>query len=392
MLTAIWCFFDTQTGVKMLSIPTSLKAPGSLAFDAKKQRLLVVGQDEDSTVLMALDAGQAEPGHAVRVRHGPVDVLSWSVNGRYLIAGGTDRTEIAGSDGGIMIDTQTGGTEPWSVGVYSPKGFFSIAREDRVNRFTSFPVISLDSGVEYGHRRDRLDYAHIDAIDANPVTGEIATAGTGVVLWDWTGQRVKKVLVGLPIDSTEERRAQWGAGSRSSNTVRMRQRRPIAFSSDGKLLAAGCYARKSFVGVWDCMSGELVGGLPACNDVAFSIDGEFLLWPQGNELIIQGVKNQERVALSGHAGPITSVSVSAVGKLIATGSEDQTVRLWDYATKNEICTIRNHRDKILETAFSPDGRLLAIATAAGMVHLKRVDYLLRELPKNNDQDAEPTHN
>ena len=71
-----------------------------------------------------------------------------------------------------------------------------------------------------------------------------------------------------------------------------------------------------------------------------------------------------RIATTGtDTVPIRSVSVSADGKLIATGSEDYTVRVWDCATRKEILTARNHREMVLETAFSPDGSCLASASS-----------------------------
>jgi WD40 repeat protein len=46
-------------------------------------------------------------------------------------------------------------------------------------------------------------------------------------------------------------------------------------------------------------------------------------------------------------------------KRIATGSEDQTIKLWDAATGEEVFTLRGQQGTALGLAFSPDGHKLA---------------------------------
>ena len=58
-----------------------------------------------------------------------------------------------------------------------------------------------------------------------------------------------------------------------------------------------------------------------------------------------------------------SVNFSPDGRRIVTGSQDQTAKVWDAATGNELLTFKDHKEWILSAAFSPDGQ--RIATGSG---------------------------
>ena len=48
-----------------------------------------------------------------------------------------------------------------------------------------------------------------------------------------------------------------------------------------------------------------------------------------------------------------------VGSILASGSEDHTIRLWNTVTGAHLMTLRGYRDKVHSLAYSPDGRTLA---------------------------------
>src|SRR5262249_12861600 len=68
-----------------------------------------------------------------------------------------------------------------------------------------------------------------------------------------------------------------------------------------------------------------------------------------------------RAILEGHKGYVESVVFSSDGKLLASGSADDTVKLWDVATGKEKTTLMTH-SPLLSVAFGGDGKLLASAS------------------------------
>jgi len=63
--------------------------------------------------------------------------------------------------------------------------------------------------------------------------------------------------------------------------------------------------------------------------------------------------------LQGHSGRVKSVAFSLQGTTLASGSEDSSVRLWDTRTHQCLRTLQGHTDQVNSITFSPDECLLA---------------------------------
>ena len=65
-----------------------------------------------------------------------------------------------------------------------------------------------------------------------------------------------------------------------------------------------------------------------------------------------------------HTDDVISIAFSPDGKMLASGSDDDTVRLWNATTGTLIHTLEGHTDDVNSVAFSPDGNTLASASGS----------------------------
>ncbi|HTK11584.1 MAG TPA: NB-ARC domain-containing protein [Ktedonobacteraceae bacterium] len=77
----------------------------------------------------------------------------------------------------------------------------------------------------------------------------------------------------------------------------------------------------------------------------------------------------------GHTDGVWSVAFSPDGSLLASSSDDQSIRLWDVSSRNGghcLKTLQDKMDRVRALAFSPDGSLLASGSDDQLVRLWEV--------------------
>jgi WD40 repeat protein len=152
----------------------------------------------------------------------------------------------------------------------------------------------------------------------------------------------------------------------------------VAFSpGDGRYLAAAGWSRGARV--WDVSDPrhprviDLRGQLDATAvSVSFSPDGRSLATSNSNMVTLWRVGNGESweawATLKGHSNLVGSVLFLNGGRMLASGSLDRTVKLWDITHAGaERDVLSGHTGRVYALAFMPDGRTLVSGDTYGMI-------------------------
>jgi len=115
----------------------------------------------------------------------------------------------------------------------------------------------------------------------------------------------------------------------------------------------------------------LSGHSDAVNSVAFSPDGQMLASASDDKTIkLWSVETGKTLrTLSGHSHWVTAVAFNPDGSTLASGSGDQTIMLWTVASGTELCTLSGHSSNVCSVAFSPDGSMLISRDLGGVINL-----------------------
>jgi WD40 repeat protein len=155
----------------------------------------------------------------------------------------------------------------------------------------------------------------------------------------------------------------------------------VAFSPDGKTLAAGGYQE---VVIWDLASATLSRrlGVDKLSGPVYALAfdkvgqqlavGEGVPQASGAVRIFDLATGEVVASFEEPTDVVYCLALSPDGKLLAAGGAYAPVHVWDLAEKKLAHTIEGHGSWVLSVAFSPDGKFLATGSADKTVRVWEV--------------------
>lgn len=133
----------------------------------------------------------------------------------------------------------------------------------------------------------------------------------------------------------------------------------LCLSPDGQVLVSG--GRDTALKIWD-----------------FSTVNNYSSSSPTRRVIGDGLKN----TLTGHTDSINCIAMSPDGQILASGSEDNTIKVWDLVTGEYIATLEGHEAGVKAVVISSDGQLLVSGSADHTIKLW-------QLPNNTSESICP---
>jgi eukaryotic-like serine/threonine-protein kinase len=337
------------------------------------------------------DAGTGRELHVLKGHAGPILAVAFSRDGKQLASGGFDGTvKVWDPEAGRHVRTIRDGDMPVMGVAFSRNGHrVATASLEKTVRLWAVAAehdpheaITLRGHAEGVMRVDispdglQIASASLDGTvkvwDSTPVTGgpELLTlrGHSGPVFGvafrpSTTGPPTS---VGLGSVSQDSLVKLWDTTTGETTRTLRGHTGTVArlvFSADGRRLVTADYAGKAIV--WEADTGKELRTLRANGDVALDPEGKRLAFAsEGGQVRVIDIDTGKELIppFLAHLGPMTFVTFAPDGKTLATGSWDQTVKLWDAATGAPLHTLGGHTHLIQFAAFRGDGRQIATAS------------------------------
>jgi WD40 repeat protein len=307
------------------------------------------GDDMTVILLRFLEAPGSSPYHdaslvaELKGTTGPIYILAWSPDGRWLASSGYQQIKIWDLETMLEYKTLEEPTDlVWSL-AWSPDGHY-LAGAGQYGLIQLWETGSFEKVAEFN---SPWTFALAWSPDSQSLAA--GTVSGSVQIWDIETGEIFQEFSG-------------------SSTVLS-----LAWHPDGELLAQGLYV--GGINLWNTVSGTLENTLDSnsiyrddANGIAWSADGSLLASAHQDQSVriwdLGGGEQLEISPLLGHNWWVTSVAWSNNGQCIASGGKDALLRIWDTTRGEMLTSLINGSETIWEVAWSPDGQFLATSDGA----------------------------
>lgn len=399
--------WDSKTGTCLKILQGHMGPVTRLTWSADGQKLAASTSLSHDVRVWDITTGQC-----LKILHGHIgDICSlvWSQDQKILASGAHDQSiRFWDTTTGDCVKTLYGYTgRIWCI-AWSPDGkFLAAASEDRTIRIWQVNTQSCVNTL-YGHTSHVLSLAWhptqpLLVSGSADLSVRLWQVETGDCLKTWREHTSWVFSVGWNPEGTtivsggsDQMLKLWTIQQGCYKTIRVdtHQVWPVSWSSDGQKVAG---SSGYMIKLWDVATwygvADLKGHESQILSIAWSPDGQTLwssdhsgrikCWDLGRDRTLpqpsakgsQGVERDWNAGCNqgdsnqGHHDQVWSLSCHPQGHVLASGSFDRTVRLWDIYTGKCLSVLQGHTDHICSVAFSPDGAWLASAGDDGTIRL-----------------------
>ncbi|NJR40749.1 MAG: hypothetical protein HC781_20330 [Leptolyngbyaceae cyanobacterium CSU_1_4] len=387
----------------------------SIAFHPNSQTFISSGEDR---VIRAWDVRSGQCYQDFRGHSNWVWAVAFSPLGNLVGSVSEDRTvRLWDAETGVCLQVLTGHQGGICAIAFHPRlPFFATAGEDQSIRFWNLENGDCFTILE-GHQQ------RIRTLAFSPDGTLLASGGddgnirvwdgcTGALIQSFEGDRRIWSVAFHPIESSAEVPSNYCLATAGDDQL-IRLWHPlageclstyqghlskiwsVAFSPNGRILASG--SDDQTIKLWDIEAGRCIKTFQGYKNLVWSVafspagsqiasaseDGVVRVWQvppeqMPSQAIAAPSINAQSVAcqeLIGHEGRAWSVAFSPAGQLMASGGDDQTIRLWNVNTGRCLKTLQERSGQVRRVLFSPQGNLLATNSNDNTVKLWDVSPL-----------------